>query len=616
MADAFKIVPEGIALFDADDRYVIWSHRYAEIYGAIADLITVGASFEEVVRAALDKGLIADAVGREEEWLAKRLAEHNSASQSSEHRLQGDKWVRADERRTADGGTVSVRADITELKQREASFRLLFESNPIPMFVCNAKNLAFLAVNAAAVHHYGYVGRQFSEMSVYDLRRSNDWEDLKQRTLAGDVGRQSGEVRRHVKADGSEIDVAVYTTPMRYQGVPAVLTAAIDVTERLRAEARLRKQRWRTDIALNNLTQGLVMFDADERLVLVNPRFIELYGLSPNIVKVGYSALELMKHRESLGVLLGDADKLHQDLVSRLAERKPWRRLIELPDHRVIQIVYRPLTDGGWVSTHEDITERQRAEVKIREQKLQLDATIDNMVQGLVMFDADQCLVQWNKRYIDMFGLSPDIVKAGCSALDLMKHRKELGVFPGDPEAYCERRLARIAEGEPWSFVLDLPDGRTIRATHRPMAGGGCVSTHEDITERRETERALQEREARLSAIMDNAADAIITIDDQGIIESFNHTAEQIFGYSEKEIRGQNIKILVPVPEQSEHDGYIANYLKTGKGRIIGIGPREVTAQRKDGSAVQLSLAISTMDIGEEKKLIGIAREITVRQQA
>jgi PAS domain-containing protein len=259
------------------------------------------------------------------------------------------------------------------------------------------------------------------------------------------LGRQSGTVRRHVKADGSEIDVAIYATSMRYQGEPAVLIAAIDVTDRLRAEAHLRTQRWRTDIALNNLTQGLVMFDADERLVLVNPRYIELYGLSPNIVKVGYSALELLKHRESKGVLLGDADKLYQDLLSRLGEGKPWRRLIELPDHRVIQIVYRPLTDGGWVSTHEDITERQRAEVKIREQKLQLDATIDNMVQGLVMFDADQCLVQWNKRYIDMFGLSPDIVKAGCSALDLMKHRKELGVFPGDPglsEFLCLRRFS------------------------------------------------------------------------------------------------------------------------------------------------------------------------------
>jgi PAS domain S-box-containing protein len=612
------------------------------------------------------------------------------------------------------------------------------------MFVCNAKSLKFLAVNAAAVHHYGYVGQQFSKMSIYDLRPREDWEGLRQRALSGDVTRQNGEVRRHVKADGTEIDVATYSTAMRFKGEPAVIFAAVDVTERLRAEARLREQKWLTDIAVSNLTQGLVLFDSNERLVLANQRYMELYGLSSDLVKVGATNSEIMQHKKDLGIWVGDIELLRQSRLSRLAEGKPWRWIVELPDSRVVQIILRPLANGGWISTHEDITERQRAEVKIREQKQQLDAAVGNMAQGLVMFDADQCLVQWNRRYIEMYGLSPDIVKVGCSDLDLMKHRKELGVISGDLNQRRQDLAARLAKGETWSSVIDLPDGRSIQRIHRPMAGGGWVSTHEDITERKrdqdrlkkseqhfqdaqivggmgswewdivsntldwsdhifrifgtepqsfgatyeafldfikpddrdrvtaavnaalkeskpydiehrivrpdgqerwvrergsvefddagepvnmlgtvqditdrkEAERRVQEREERLSAIMDNAADGIITITVHGIVESFNRAAEAIFGYSEEEIRGQSINVLMPEPDRSQHDGYIASYLTTGKAKVIGVGPREITALRKDGSTLPMSLAISVMEVGGKKIFIGIARDITERHRA
>jgi diguanylate cyclase (GGDEF)-like protein len=108
------------------------------------------------------------------------------------------------------------------------------------------------------------------------------------------------------------------------------------------------------------------------------------------------------------------------------------------------------------------------------------------------MFDAEARLVLWNRRYVEMYGLSPEVVTAGCRHLDLINHRKEVGVFAGDPESYCKHNLARVASGEPWSFVVEIPDGRSIQTAQRPMANGGWVSTHEDITERLEAQRRIE----------------------------------------------------------------------------------------------------------------------------
>ena len=112
LVDAFDALPDGVALFDPEDRFLMWNRRYAEIYAPIADSIAVGVPFEHAVRAALKKGLILDAVDREDEWLAKRLAGHRQASQTFEHNMTGGRWVRSQDRRTSTGGVVSVRGSI------------------------------------------------------------------------------------------------------------------------------------------------------------------------------------------------------------------------------------------------------------------------------------------------------------------------------------------------------------------------------------------------------------------------------------------------------------------------------------------------------------------------
>lgn len=155
-----------------------------------------------------------------------------------------------------------------------------------------------------------------------------------------------------------------------------------------------------------------------------------------------------------------------------------------------------------------------------------------------------------------------------------------------------------------WTTVfLDAYDGEPAL-----LAIGRDVSIQQIATE------AIQDREARLQAILDVAVDGIITTDERGIIVTVNPAAEKIFGYKSNELIGRNISLLMTAPHRDDHDLYIAEYIKTGRRRVIGIG-REVDGLRKDGSIFPLDLAVSEAIIGNRRLFTGILRDITERRR-
>lgn len=117
-----------------------------------------------------------------------------------------------------------------------------------------------------------------------------------------------------------------------------------------------------------------------------------------------------------------------------------------------------------------------------------------------------------------------------------------------------------------------------------------------------------------LTTILEAAVDAIITIDERGVIQSFNRAAERMFGYENEQIVGRNVSFLMPEPHSSKHDGYISAYLKTGHARIIGIG-REELGRRKDGSVFPIELAVSEVSLGPRRVFTGVVRDISDRKK-
>jgi len=202
--------------------------------------------------------------------------------------------------------------------------------------------------------------------------------------------------------------------------------------------------------------------------------------------------------------------------------------------------------------------------------------------------------------------------------------REAAEFFVGEQDTYA--RVDPLFAGEVDTVTIESLqrriDGRARMLTWhckalRDQKGAviGALAIAKDITDRDAGNLALEESELLKSAIVESSLDGIITIDKNGIVVSFNRAAEHLFGYTSDEVIGENVAMLMPAPYRESHDGYIANYLRTNKPKIIGKG-REVQAMRKDGSTFPFFLSVSReVRVGERCFFIGLIRDLTHEKQ-
>jgi two-component system sensor kinase FixL len=177
----------------------------------------------------------------------------------------------------------------------------------------------------------------------------------------------------------------------------------------------------------------------------------------------------------------------------------------------------------------------------------------------------------------------------------------------GDAAIIGKGRQVRGRRKDGSEFPLHLSVGEMIVAGERKFTG-----VLHDLTQRVELENQLRASEAKWRAVVESAVDAIIVINARGGIETFNPAAARMFGYGEDEVRGQNVKLLMPPPYREEHDGYLSHYLETGEARIIGTG-RDVTGRRKDGSTFPLHLSVGETISDGERRFTGILHDLSAR---
>lgn len=159
--------------------------------------------------------------------------------------------------------------------------------------------------------------------------------------------------------------------------------------------------------------------------------------------------------------------------------------------------------------------------------------------------------------------------------------------------------------------AYDESHHRAMEEAHRKLEDYS-KNLEEKVEERT---KELRKEEARIRAILETAPNGIITIDEQRTIVSVNPMVETLFGYSKDELIGQNIKMLMPEPYHSNHDGYVGNYLNTGKKKVIGIG-REVKGMHKDGTTFPLYLSVGEAIVGDERFFTGILHDMTELKKA
>jgi two-component system sensor kinase FixL len=222
--------------------------------------------------------------------------------------------------------------------------------------------------------------------------------------------------------------------------------------------------------------------------------------------------------------------------------------------------------------------------------------------------------LNWSNATRKLFGIPADMAvdyELFLSLLDPRDRDRTATALQQSIETACnfdvQYRLPRSDEGH-WvralGAVVSGPDGAPVRLS-------GVVI---DIDREKRLEEAVGLRERHFRSILDTIPDAMIVIDEHGIMQFFSSAAERQFGYTEPEAIGRNVSELMPEPDRSRHDGYLARYLKTGERNIIGIG-RIVTGMRRDGTTFPMHLTIGEMQSGGRPYFTGFVRDLTEQQQ-
>jgi diguanylate cyclase (GGDEF)-like protein/PAS domain S-box-containing protein len=262
--------------------------------------------------------------------------------------------------------------------------------------------------------------------------------------------------------------------------------------------------------------------------------------------------------------------------------------------------------------------ENYEALVKARvenDQRIALNAAINDMSQGLLMFDADERIVICNRRYIEIYGLSPDVVKPGLAIRGLLAHRLERGSFTGDVDQYHRELRAALAASKAYSCTVQLGDGRSIRIVNQAMANGGWVATHEDITERRKAELELERTKAFLDTVIENVPVTVFVKDvrEQRYV-LVNRAAEQLWGIPREEVIGKHALDLFP--KQT------ADLILARDGELLAHSGQQFHTTHQvetphNGTRLVESRRIAILDEhGKPEYLLGVIEDVTERARA
>jgi PAS domain S-box-containing protein len=469
--------------------------------------------------------------------------------------------------------------------------------------------------NQGAERLYGYtrdeaVGR--SVRTIIPEDRAEELSSIMNRLRRGESIEQLATER--LCKDGRRIPVSLTISPMRDSNGMVVSASVIarDMSESRRDEIALRESEKRFRLMADTAPVMIWLSGIDKVCTWTNKPWLDFTG-RPMEQQLGNGWAENI-HPDDLDHCLGTytaAFDARQPFSMEYRLKRYDGKYRWLLDHGV------PLNgpDGGfagYIGSCVDITERREAEEAVAATYRHLKLAMSAGRMAAWTWDPHKDVVSLSENFREICGVSRIADRKQGESL----------LHPDDRSRHGEIVDFAVKHGTPYQSVVRLvrPDNgqivwldlRAVPVTdidgHVTTLSGLAI----DITKRKQGEADLLASEERLRAILDTAMDAIITIDQRGIIQSVNAATERMFGYSAAEMIGQSVNILMPSPHQEAHDGYLTRYLETGDKHIIGI-TREVEAQRKDGSIFPADLAVS--EISHLKLFTGIHRDLTQRKQ-
>lgn len=256
-----------------------------------------------------------------------------------------------------------------------------------------------------------------------------------------------------------------------------------------------------------------------------------------------------------------------------------------------------------------------RARKILDEKSRHLETAIEHMSQGLVLFDREERLVLCNRRYIEMYGLPSDIVKPGLSLRELLRLRLETGVFSSDPEKYRADLLDALQYRHTIRNIIEHADGRSMLVINEPLADGGWVGTHEDITHSLRTEQEIRDTKTFLRTVIESVPTTIIVKDARTFAYVLvNRAAEEFFGVSRKKMIGKTVQDILPMDFASRISAEDRDVAQSSKQLILTDQPI-ATVSNGTRIATTRKLCIPGAD-GKPQYLLTVIDDVTERKRA
>jgi diguanylate cyclase (GGDEF)-like protein/PAS domain S-box-containing protein len=484
---ALNNMNHGVMMFDTDSRVILCNQRYLDLYRLPAGAIKPGLTLREVIDRRIAAGMFE---GDPERYCASVLdavARRQPAKQII--RQPDGRIIEVAGQPLADGGWVATHQDITEEQRREASFRFLFDANPLPMWVWDYETLGFLAVNRAAEEKYGYDRETFLKLTLHDIKRSPDWSSIESAVGGDDSVLRAGWTTVHAKADGSLFDVELYGRSMNYQGRPASLVTLIDITQRKHAEDELRSTREFLDTVLENVPSVIAVKDVRElRYNFINRAAEKQFGV-PRDQVIGKTAREIFPPDTAKIIEARD-----DELLAAGGEHFYDTHAVVLPQggKRYVTSKRLPILDENGapryiLSVVDDVTERMLSDDELSRTRTFLDTIVENMPVALTVKDArDKRYVLVNRAAEQSFGV-PASKMVGKRADEIFSKQTADFVDRSDRDV-AESGTLHAAEEQPFETPHN---GVRLLNTKKLLVRGAdsdaqyLLSLSEDVTDRK-----------------------------------------------------------------------------------------------------------------------------------
>ena len=314
---------------------------------------------------------------------------------------------------------------------------------------------------------------------------------------------------------------------------------------------------------------------------------------------------------------VSDLEPLIREVLDTLIVQE---REVTDQDGRWYRMVIRPYKTAenkieGATVTLFDVDAIKRRELEIEAARSYAVSIVETVRQPLVILDVELRVRTANRAFYQAFRLSPPEVEGK------LIYALSGGRFHSPRlRNLLEEVLPKSMHSEDYAITYEFPEqgARTLLVNVRRLfhlhgqPQQLILLAFEDVTQQKMREAALHDSQLQTHAIFHTAADGIITINHNGIVDSFNPAAEVLFGYTAEEVIGRNVSMLMPAPYCHEHDGYIARYLQTGQARIIGTG-RELVGRRRDGSIFPIAMTI--VEIAHLRQFTGFVKDLSQRKQ-